>query len=174
MTAVAIAEREAIIQHVAQGMMLDEVAQSLGIAAPNISKHLARDPEYQQAREIGAEIRLHQSRTALGKLANVSDDIGLHKGQGNLARVREARLRADQWFAEREFPHRWGQRQQIDVTVVVEVGDRLRRALDRECGEDTTLRITDVMTSAIPATNQSGDQADALDGESARVRDEGA
>ena len=130
MTVIALLHRDSIIKQVSEGVMLDKVAESLGIAAPNISKYLASDPEYQQAREIGAELRLHRSRSALASLAERTDEEGLESAQSNLARVREARLRADQWFCEREFPHRWGQKQ----TVTVNQGLTLDGALDQIAG----------------------------------------
>ena len=136
MTAVAIQRRDEIIEQVANGEMLQVIAQRLGIAAPNISKHLADDPEYRKAREIGAELRLHLAYTRMDECAEgelVESETGekvLVESKGNLARAREAAFRAAAWFAEREFPHRWGQKQ----TVTVNQGITLDGALDQIAG----------------------------------------
>lgn len=109
--------------------MLAKIAKDLGIAPPNISKQLAHDPEYKQARELGAELRMDRSYSLMAELAERTTDEVLMEGKeaaqalGNLARAREASWKAAAWFAEREFPHRWGQRTQltIDQKVTVEI-----------------------------------------------------
>jgi len=127
MTAIALQHRKEVIQRISAGETLDKIADSLGVAAPNISKHLATDPEYQAARELGTELRLLRSTNKLASVAAKGFDqqsgepIGLSKAQGNLARVIEAELRANQWFAEREFPDRWGQRQQSSGGAGVQI-----------------------------------------------------
>lgn len=124
MTALALLNRDQIIAQIAQGEFLDRVADQLGIAAPNISKHLANDPEYQLAREVGAELRLHRAASKLQSIAEKDEkeilelDRAAASALGNLARAREASFRAAAWFAEREFPHRWGQKQEVTHTVV--------------------------------------------------------
>ena len=121
MTAIAIIHRDKILEKIAQGEMLDKVASDLGIKAPNISLHLASDPEYKQAREIGAELRLHKALTSVHELSELGTDetgriVGITQEVSNLARVRDSALKAAQWFAEREFPHRWGAKQ-AEITI---------------------------------------------------------
>ena len=125
MTAVAIIYRDEILQQIASGEMLQTIAKRLSIAPANISKHLADDPEYRKAREIGAELRLHLAFERMNECAEgeiiedqESGERVLIETKGNLARAREAAFRAAAWFAEREFPHRWGQKQQITVVFV--------------------------------------------------------
>lgn len=119
MTAIAILNREAIIEQVANGNLLDQVASGLDIAAPNISKHLAADPEYHQARQIGAQLRLERSYARLAKC----DEDGMPAVDSNLVRAREAIWRASAWFAEREYPERYGQKVEakIDASLTVHV-----------------------------------------------------
>ena len=135
--AVAIQFRDQIIEKVSNGEMLHKIAQSLGIAAPNISKHLASDPEYVQARELGAELRLHKAyermeECAAGEIIEDEDSgekILIERG-GKLARARDAAFKAAAWFAEREFPERWGNKTQVTFRDG-DLGDKLRRASER-------------------------------------------
>lgn len=122
MTALAILHREEIITQVAQGRLLKQVAADLGITHAAISQQLAQDPEYKTAREIGAEARLE----------NEYERIEAAPDALTLARARET-FRAASWFAEREFPARWGQKSQV-TNINVDAGqwgDRLRRARER-------------------------------------------
>ena len=128
--AVAILHRDEIISQVAQGTMLHRVAKLLGVQAPAISKHLSKDPEYIQARETGAELRLHLAYERIDECAE-GETIEEEDGQkvriaarGNLAHAREAAFKAAAWFAEREFPERWGQKgTTINVLVNVSQAD---------------------------------------------------
>lgn len=135
MTALAVINRESIIERVSQGHMLADIAHDLGVKPPNISKHLAKDPEYQAARELGAEIRLDRAYKRVEEIAQLGVDEngqinGITSEQGNLARVRESALKAAQWFAEREFPHRWGKTTELHVSGT-DLGERIRRARER-------------------------------------------
>lgn len=120
MTAIAILHRDEIIAQVAQGTMLNRIAENLGISAPNISKHLADDPEYLQARETGAELRLHLAYSRMEECAEgetiVNEDGSRDRVAGKLAHARDAAFKAAAWFAEREFPGRWGAKQEIKHT----------------------------------------------------------
>lgn len=125
--AVAIVNRDAIIEQVAQGKMLTVIARDLGIAAPNISKHLADDEDYKLARAIGAELRLHLAYERMEQCAAgervIDEESGIATLQaGNLARAREAAFRAAAWFAEREFPDRWAPRPaQVAVAAAITI-----------------------------------------------------
>ena len=122
MTSVALQHRDKIIEQVAAGNLLDAVATSLHIAAPNISKHLATDPDYRQARlnpvrQIGAQLRLERAYSRLDQCAESAGAAA----DGNLVRAREAVWRASAWFAEREFPEAYGQRSTVQVEPVLMV-----------------------------------------------------
>ncbi len=152
MAIIALDNRDAIIQQVAEGKMLTQIAGELGIKAPNISKYLAQDPEYQQAREIGAELRLSKQYANIEEIANKTIDeyTSLSKEDAaalsNLARAREAAFKAATWFAEREFPDRWAQKKELKVTHN-DLGDRLRRAKERVIEQSD---IQDVVQDALP------------------------
>ena len=136
MTAVAIAHRDKIIAEVSAGKLLDDIASDVGIAAPNISKHLATDPDYRQARQIGAQLRLER---AYSLLAECGKDAA-SAANGNLVRARDALWRASAWFAEREFPDAYGQRvtAQVDASLTVHVVRLgVERAIEGECVKTT-------------------------------------
>lgn len=126
MTAIAILHRAEIIEQVANGAFVSEIASKLGVHKSAIARELTADPEYQLAREIGAETRLESSRQAIAEIADegVAPDgriVGIPATVSNLARARAERLKADQWFAEREFPHRWGQKSELKMDATINV-----------------------------------------------------
>ena len=116
MTAVALLHREEIIERVATGAYLVDIAAQFGIQPPAISKHLAADPEYQAAREIALEVRLEQREAELETAPGTAPEISRAS-----ALVRQA-----QWRCEREAPHRWGQKQ---AQVIVNIGGLGRDSL---------------------------------------------
>ena len=120
--ATAIKFREEIISLVATGAYLPDIARKFGIKAPAISQQLAKDPEYQAAREIALETRLENREKQLEDAPPIMAEISRAS----------ALIRQAQWRCEREAPHRWGQRSHVDVTVRDgDLGDRLRRATSR-------------------------------------------
>ena len=100
----AVQHREKILDLMSQGKMVSEVAESLGVTGPALSMQLASDPAYQAARQHGAQARLDQQYLAI-----IGSEDAL-----TLARAREG-WRAASWFAEREFPERWGMSNKLTV-----------------------------------------------------------
>ena len=127
-TPVAIRHREQILSQVSEGVHLQSIADAIGTTPAAISQQLSKDPEYKKARESGAEVRLERQYQ---RIEEADDAL-------NLARAREG-FRAAGWFAEREFPHRWGQKQQIDHHITLDLGAKLRQAelaIDGQCTID--------------------------------------
>src|SRR5512146_1922822 len=118
MTAVAIQYRDEIIAELAKGVDLRIIAPRLDVTPAAISQYLSHDPEYVQAREIGMA----------QKIEACEQEVESATTPLNLARARE-RFRIVSWRAEREFPHRWGQRTQVDVTV--DLGATIQQSADR-------------------------------------------
>lgn len=121
MAVTALVRRERIIDRVAAGDYLADIASSCDVSAPAISKILHDDPEYIAAKEIGIAQRLEnalQGIDSIDKLGVNSDGeiIGLDNTLVNLARVREIKLRATQWHAEREFGHIY-RRDSVNIQV---------------------------------------------------------
>jgi len=53
--AVAIVNKSTIIERVARGDMLRDIASDLGVSPAAISQYLSTDPEYRAARMTGAQ-----------------------------------------------------------------------------------------------------------------------
>lgn len=110
MPAVAIVHRDKIIERLSKGDRLIDIARDLGVTThAAISKHLANDPDYQEARAASVEARMDIRET---DLENAEDSV-------TVARARELLSHA-RWRAEREFPGKWGQKNQ-SISVVVQV-----------------------------------------------------
>ena len=96
--------QDELLDRLANGESPSAIATSLSVSRPALFYKLRDHPEYQLCREIGMDGNLD------ARLENVmaADDL-------NSARMEEVKLRRLEWRAEREFPHRWGQKQQVSV-----------------------------------------------------------
>ena len=98
---------ECLLDRIANGDYPANIARELEVSRPALHYKISGHPEYQLCREIGMDIRL---------------DDGLEKVQAatdlNSARMEEVKLRRLEWRAEREFPHRWGQKQVLAVIPI--------------------------------------------------------
>jgi hypothetical protein len=110
-----------ILSRIQAGELIIDIAKSLGVAHSAISMRYADNPAYKFARETGVDTRLQDAEK---EMEGAQDPL-------TLARARE-RFRAIAWRAEREFPHRWGQTKHLVVEQVGDLGERLRRALERD------------------------------------------
>jgi len=143
MTAVAIQHKDQILESIAAGARLTDIAKSLGYKDHSAIVHrLKDDPRYIIAREVGAEARI-ESRERELELA--SESVTVARADRLLGHAR--------WRCEREFPHRWGAKQQVDVNVSIRVEERLVDDLQALiCGECTTVEEesehTGVMSNA--------------------------
>ena len=115
MASKAIINQDDIISRIKAGEKLTDIARHYGYKDHSAIVHRLKDhPEYQIARETGVEARM-ESRE--GELELAQDSV-------TVARARELLSHA-RWRAEREFPHRWGQKQQI-ITASVPVDQLLQ------------------------------------------------
>jgi hypothetical protein len=113
MTAIAIQRKPEILERLANGHRLIDIAADLGLKTHSaIVNVLADDPEYRAAREVGALVRIETRET---EMESADDSV-------TVARARELLSHA-RWRAEREFPARWGQKTEtkVDATLKVEV-----------------------------------------------------
>lgn len=105
----AITHRESIIEQLARGRYLKDIAIDLGVSKQALSQVLVSDPEYQIAREEGMAERLDEAHRLM---AEVTENRGIEKEDAkaylDLVRIREAGIKRLEWRAEREFPNRWG------------------------------------------------------------------
>lgn len=113
MTSVALRNRDSILEQIAKGRRLSDIAADLGLRTHSaIINALGSDPEYLAAREIGAEAKMD---TREKELEGAAESV-------TVARARELLSHA-RWRAEREFPARWGQKTEakVDATLTVNV-----------------------------------------------------
>ena len=136
--AVAVLHRDSVIERVAKGDRLIDIAKSYGLTThAAISKQLASDPDYQAARLTGLEARME---TREEELEGAGDKV-------TVARARELLSHA-RWRAEREAPAIWGQRSHVTVETVGDLGERLRRADDRRKGRTINAEDAQIVASA--------------------------
>lgn len=90
-------------------MLVQQIANELGVARETISRQLSSDPEYQAAITEALDARLEQVEIDLDELP---DDASMV----TLARVKE-RLSHARWRAERLNPSRYGQRPMVAVQI---------------------------------------------------------
>jgi hypothetical protein len=144
--ALATVDPASILDRIANGEYAAHIARDLGVTKQSLHRKIRELPDYPQAREIGCEVRLDDC------LAEFEDvDTKAETAMADLARARE-RFKAVAWHAEREFPHRWGQRSEVH-TITESYSDALRRISERnlamsvapEQQENSLLRTTHVM-----------------------------
>ena len=114
---------QVIMQRVAEGELLRDIAKDYGVSRSAVSHHIAKHVPadgWKQVREASIAARLEQSCEAM----EVAHDAL------TLARARES-ARLWMWRAERELPHLYGQRTQVTHEVGPDLGDLLRTAKQR-------------------------------------------
>ena len=98
--------QDELLDRLANGESPSTIAASLSVSRPALFYKLRDHPEYKLCREIGMDGNLDF------RLDNVMSATDL-----NSARMEEVKLRRLEWRAEREFPHRWGQKTQVAVAL---------------------------------------------------------
>lgn len=96
----------AILNRIGNGEMAVSIAKQYGCSKQALHQRLKQFPEYKEIREIGMEVQLEEG------MANIlaCEDL-------DSVRVREVQQRRLEWRAEREFPHRWGAKQEVTHQV---------------------------------------------------------
>ena len=126
MSSIAIQHRAEIIERIAAGNRITDIAASLGITQPAISNIIRRDPEFLYAKELGLEVTLDRWEREIEQIGPDSPAVMLARAERGLNQAR--------WRAEREAPHRWGAKQQVQVSHQHSVDDRLQASLDKLLG----------------------------------------
>ena len=104
--ALANVDDDVILSRLAAGELASHIAVELGVHKSAIYHRYEDRADYKQAREYGMQVRVEEADSAIATAPDVF----------TLSRAREC-FRAVSWRAEREFPHRWGQKQQVTVTT---------------------------------------------------------
>lgn len=98
---------ELILQRIAQGQYAAHIAKELGVSHQALYQRLAKNPRYQLTREIGTDVRLAKLEQDIAQIPDDAAPLALARARELLSHAR--------WRAEREFPHRWGAKQQLDL-----------------------------------------------------------
>jgi len=124
MTAIAVLHKEEILKRVANGDKIADIGKTYKVSHAAISKQLSNDPEWIEARKVGALSRIEFWEKEVEAINAGSSQVELGRAKEMLSHAR--------WRAEREFPGQWGgSRISINVTNKVEMSE----ALDTIAGE---------------------------------------
>lgn len=104
--ALANVDDDVILSRLAAGELASHIAVELGVHKSAIYHRYEDRADYKQAREWGMQVRVEEADAAIATAPDVF----------TLSRAREC-FRAVSWRAEREFPHRWGAKQQVAIGV---------------------------------------------------------
>jgi hypothetical protein len=154
--ALAKLDQDSVLDRVAAGEYASHIAQELRVTKQALQYRLRTHPKYQEAREVGCELRIDRVMAHLASIripdpplrptgedadheaykAAISEwKAEVARTEFDLARA-EKEWRAVSWQAEREFPHRWGQKNHLIVENVGDLADKLRRARERVIEHD--------------------------------------
>lgn len=133
-------DQDAVIDRIAAGEYAAHIAPELQVTKQALQYRLRNHPKYQEAREVGCELRLDRVMAKLASIQippapNPADyDEDAYKLAYRAWKMESARIEFDlaraekewrtvAWQAEREFPHRWGQKTEakVDASITVRV-----------------------------------------------------
>lgn len=135
------ANLQIILDRIASGTTQRQIAAELGCDPAALSRRLRQHPDHMLARELHHEAKLDEE-LAIMREAAASADV-------NLVRAWEATLRRTEWRAEREHPARWGAKaHEINIAAAGPVAIQVVSY----AGAETMPRVTDVMSTAEPAS----------------------
>ena len=124
MTAIAVLHKDEILKRIANGDKIADIGKTYKVSHAAISKQLSNDPEWIEARKVGALSRIEHWEKEVEAINAGSSQVELGRAKELLAHAR--------WRAKREFPTQWGGAKiNINVTNKVEMDE----ALDTIAGE---------------------------------------
>lgn len=130
----AVISLDAMIDRVADGAFLRDLAKETGIDKRRLSERLRKHPDYAAAKEACIEGQLDDAQKALIDATT----------QADIARAREM-FRAAAWRGERECHERWGQKTEISGNlnfrvVIAKPGEVIDGEAERVAQTTTTQR----------------------------------
>lgn len=167
--ALAKLDQDAIIERIASGEYASHIAPELGVTKQALHYQIRKHPRYREAREMGWELRMDNAmaqfdklgvpRPPLKPLGGPDPEIAatqlaewkqayqlwkdeLRCSAFDLARV-ESYFKSISWQAEREFPERWGQRQQTNINI--DLGSALQLLSERIQERNSAVQQTPVI-----------------------------
>jgi len=124
MTAIAVLHKDEILKRVANGDKISDIGKAYNVSQQAISKQLLKDPEWIEARKVGALSRIEFWEKEVEAINAGSSQVELGRAKEMLSHAR--------WRAEREFPSQWGGAK-VNINVVGKI--ELSEALDTVAGE---------------------------------------
>lgn len=129
----AILHKAMILDQIAAGRRISEIAADLGYSSHSgISRLLAGDPEYQYARECGAESKLDMRER---EMESADEPVTLARADKLLSHQR--------WRCEREFSARWADKRAQAVVNVNQQNNSVAVSAD-----DRDARIAELLSRA--------------------------
>lgn len=112
-----------IMQRVAEGELLRDIAKDYGVSRTAVSMHITRHGNSEAWKVVREQSIAARLEGAIAETDEATDVV-------TLARARD-KAKLWMWRAERELPHLYGQRQQITHDIGPDLGDLLRDARKR-------------------------------------------
>ena len=106
MTSIALIHKQEILDRLAKGDRLSEIAQQYNISKQAISKQLKNDPDYLDVKEESFEARMEQREKELESAETMVD----------ITRA-STLLKHTCWLAERECARRWGRDNSVNIQI---------------------------------------------------------
>jgi hypothetical protein len=120
-----------IMQRVAEGELLRDIAKDYGVSRAAVSMHIARHGNAEAWKIVREQSIAARLEGAIAETDQADDVV-------TLARARD-KARLWMWRAERELPHLYGVRQQITHDIGPDLGDLLRDARKRVASPQQTI-----------------------------------
>lgn len=114
-TPIALQHKAEILDRVADGERLCDIAATYGVTAMAISKYLTNDPEYQAVREIAALKRIEHWEKELEAINEDSSNVMMQRADRMLAHQR--------WRAEKEHRMYAAKQENQGTTIQVIITD---------------------------------------------------
>ena len=135
-----------LLGRIAAGEHPARIAAQLGVHKSAIYHRYAGNEDYKIARLDGQQVRLEEAEIAIAEATD----------QFTVSRARE-HFRAIAWRAEREFPQRWGQKQEVTQVSINVLADpntlgKLSDLIARARALEATSTLISDNTQDIPST----------------------
>jgi hypothetical protein len=130
--AVAIKHKDEILQRVAEGDRLSDIAEKYGVTAMAISKQLTNDPEYQAVREIAALKRIEKWEKELEAINPESSAVMMQRADRMLAHSR--------WRAEKEHRQYAAKQENQGTTIQVIISDPTKTVTIDQDGDEVSIK----------------------------------
>jgi N-methylhydantoinase A/oxoprolinase/acetone carboxylase beta subunit len=130
--AVAIKHKDEILQRVAEGDRLSDIAEKYGVTAMAISKQLTNDPEYQAVREIAALKRIEKWEKELEAINPKSSAVMMQRADRMLAHSR--------WRAEKEHRQYAAKQENQGTTIQVIISDPTKTVTIDQDGDEVSIK----------------------------------